>query len=94
MLEENTSMLIDINSDYIQALYRDRDEALARNRELEEQVQSYGDSIEALEGIVGELRELAKDLLFGLQECWDNEYSLEELQSLQTRVKELLEEKN
>jgi chromosome segregation ATPase len=156
MSDSNDVMFVDINSDYIQALYKERDEALARNRKLEEQVEvlllGMQFSQESIQGLltyiqelenrrhiivhgcdeaekqiaelekqiaelekqvralkeemsgfpyavniqkeqIAEWQELAKDLLRGLQDCWDNEYSLEELQSLQSRVKELLEEK-
>src|SRR5579859_1662187 len=40
-----------------------------RNGELEQQVESYGDSIVALESAGVELRELVSDLLSGLQDC-------------------------
>lgn len=74
-LGEN-GFLVEINSDYIQAIYRERDEALTRNRQLEEEN--------------NQLRMLVNDLQSGLQDCWDNEYSLEELQALRMRVKEVL----
>jgi hypothetical protein len=39
---------------------------------------------------MAELKALVGDLVEGLQDCWDNEYSLEELKGLKARAQELL----
>ena len=39
---------------------------------------------------IAALKALVKDLVEGLQDCWDNEYSLEELNGLKARAQALL----
>ena len=55
------SLTVDINSEYIQQLYRERDQALARNRQLEQ-------ANEAAETMVSSLTSLVRDWQTLLQE--------------------------
>lgn len=41
---------------------------------------------------IADMKELITDLVDGLQDCWDNEYSLDELNDLKARAQDLLRE--
>lgn len=58
-----TQLTVDVNSEYIQQLYRERDEALARNRELEEWHVAAQEIINNLAKRNGELEKAISDVL-------------------------------
>jgi chromosome segregation ATPase len=94
MTQQNSSMTVDINSDYIQALYAERDEALARNRELEAGAEHLRNALEARKTFI---KSIAFSMNKGEREREEKEKKIAQLEGentvLLTRVQALEEEK-